>query len=276
MPWSKPDALVVVDPEADRRYAALIAERGLDPDGAFEGRYAEWEWNHGRHMFDSLVEPAEGKTVLEFGCHYGGTAVVLAALGAKVTAIDPDAACFDVARVNAARYGVEADIQFLHVPDTRRMPFESASFDWVSCNGVLDYVPRELLADVQAEIGRVLKPGGLLFAAGTSNRLWPREVHTRRWLVNYLPRALDGLLPGPPPRRGVSPAQLLRGFGDFDDLTAADGGRLYVEMKTRTGLAGPALAALSLGGRCLDWVGLSPGMLAPSTLFILRKRTSKP
>jgi len=258
----------IVDEAADRRFHELARGLSLDPGARFVGGYVDWEWAHARHVFDGLVESVRGRRVLELGCNLGATAIVLAALGAEVTAVDPSASLLDLARANAARHGVAARIAFVHVADTTRLPFESGHFDWVSCNSVLEYVASEDLAGVLREIDRTLRHGGILAVLGTSNRLWPRENHSGRWLVHYLPRRL-----GDPQRaRGVAIWQIRRVLRDYDDLTRARGGRLYVAMKARMGVTGRKLLALDVASQVLSRLGISPGAVAPTTSLLLRKR----
>jgi SAM-dependent methyltransferase len=244
----------------------MAARAGLDPDARFVGGYVDWEWRHARHAFDGLVEPVRGREVLELGCNLGATAIVLAALGAEVTAVDPSADFLALARANAERYELGARIAFLHVPDTRCLPLETRSFDWISCNSVLEYVAPEAVAGVLAEIDRVLRPGGIVAILGTSNRLWPREDHSRRWLVNYVPRRLDRLWG--PQQRGISPWTIRRVLRDYDDLTAMDGARLLVALKARMGASRAKLAAAAALGR----LGLPVGSLGPTISMLLRKR----
>jgi SAM-dependent methyltransferase len=262
----------VVDGEADRRFGELARALSLDPAARFVGGYVDWEWGHARHVFDGLVEPmVEGRAVLEVGCNMGATAIVLAALGAEVTAVDPDPRYLELARANAIRHGVEARIAFLHVEDTTRMPLDPGSFDWVSCNSVLEYVAPEALPGVLREIDRVLRPGGVAAVFGTSNRLWPREDHSGRWFVHYLPRWVDRLL-GRRFHRGVGVWQIRRELRAYDDLTRARGGRLYVAMKARMGVTGRKLLALDAASFLLATLGVSPGAAAPTTTLVLRKR----
>jgi SAM-dependent methyltransferase len=235
------------------------------------GGYVDWEWAHARHVFDGLVAPVRGRAVLEMGCNVGATAVVLAALGAEVTAVDPSAALVELARANAARHGLGPRIAFHHVADTRRMPFESGRFDWICCNSVLEYVAPEALQSVLRELDRVLRPGGIAAIFGTSNRLWPREGHTGRWLVNYLPRGVDRLT-GKHRARGVGAWQVRGVLRGYDDLTRARGGRLYVALKARMGVKGNKLLALAAASRVLAAAGISPGALGPTMTLILRKR----
>jgi SAM-dependent methyltransferase len=268
-------APAIVDPEADRSFRALASRLRLDPDARFVGGYVGWEWAHARHVFEGLVAPVRGEPVLEVGCNMGATAIVLAALGAEVTAVDPNPAYLDLARANAARYGLSSRIAFVHVADTTRMPLERARFSWVSCNSVLEYVPPAALAGVLAEIDRVLRPGGLVAVLGTSNRLWPREGHSGRWLVNYVPRRLDFLLrpaPGARVARGITARGIRAVLRDYEDRTQADGGRLYVAMKARMGVSGGKLLALAVASRALASIGVSPGAVAPTMTLLLQKR----
>jgi SAM-dependent methyltransferase len=96
------------------------------------------------------------------------------------------------------------------------------------CNSVLEYVRPDQLAAIVGELRRVLKPGGRLLVTGTSSRLSPKEVHSGRWLVNYLPRRIDSWL-GRCRQRGLDPFRLRRlvrdGFTDEDAPAAAASGR---------------------------------------------------
>lgn len=269
-------APAIVDPRADLDFRALAARRGMDAGARFVGGYVDWEWRHARHLFDGVAEPVRGRAVLELGCNVGATAIVLATLGADVTAIDPDADLVDVARANAARYGLGGRVHFAHVADTTRLPFADGAFAWVSCNSVLEYVPQAALAGVLREVDRVLAPGGIVAVIGTSNRLWPREQHSRRWLVNYAPRALDGLWRGHPPRRGITAASVRRVLRGYDDRIAADGGALFVELKARMGASGWKLGLMRAAAGLLASAGVSPGVVGPTITMLLQKRGSIP
>lgn len=260
----------VVDALADQRFRALAAARGLDPEARFVGGYVAWEWRHARHAFEALPRSLAGARVLELGCNVGATAIVLASLGAAVTAVDRDAGVIALARENAARFGLSGRIAFEPVGDGR-LPFEGGSFDIVSCNSVLEYVDPAALARVLGEIDRVLDRSGLLVVLGTSNRLWPREAHSRRLLINYLPRALDRVIAGAPLRRGVSARRIRRALAGYRDLAAAGGGARFVEMKRRMGARGPWLWALRLGAAAVARAGVSPGALGPTLTLLLQK-----
>jgi SAM-dependent methyltransferase len=91
--------------------------------------------------------------VLELGCGPGRYVSILAALGHRVTGVDPLAFPF---WEEIKRRWPETTL----IPDVRaeRVPFSDASFDSVVCVGALLYFddPREALG----ELRRVLRPGG--------------------------------------------------------------------------------------------------------------------
>lgn len=268
---SQPERLQIVDADADQRFREMVTELGWDIDDRWVGGYVDYEWSHGRHVFEQYAP--DGKRVLEFGSNFGGTSTVLAALGAHVSAVDVDAKYVALTRLNTARYGMRDRVEVHHVPDTRTLPFETASFDAVSAISVLEYVDPQHLAQVQREIDRVLRPGGLIFISGTSNRLWPREVHSGKWLVNYLPRFVDHWVGGRPIARGLWPWQLRFGFGRYVNLDAEDRGLRYLTAKRRiAGTASPprALEALT---RLLRMAGTSAGLFTPNIAVVLRKRS---
>ena len=260
----------VVDPTADARFRALVTSMNLDPDDPWIGSaYVDHEWHHGRHAF-AASPSLRGRHVLEFGCNVGATAVVLAALGAHVTAVDVDERCVQIARLNAERYGVGDRVTFHHLPDTRALPFAARTFDVISCNSVLEYVPDLHLAPVQQELDRVLRPGGDVVVVGTSNRLWPRELHSGVLGVNYLPRRLADRL-ARRPIRSVSSWRIRRGFRAYEDLSLAHDRSAFVAMKAGTGMSTAKLRLLSRATRVTAPFGISVGMLMPSVSLFLRK-----
>ena len=178
----------ICDTAADQQFQLAVREQFPD-SYAFEARYVEHEMAHIGHLFATGVCPVDGKGVLEFGCNIGATSIVLAHYGARVTAVDVSPACLKMARLNTRRYG-SAGIRFQPVDEGERLPFADGEFDVVTCNSVLEYVRPELLTGVQRELSRVLKPGGLLLVFGTSNRLSPVEMHSRRMVQQLHPKAI--------------------------------------------------------------------------------------
>lgn len=241
---------------------------GLKPRDPWVGGYVDYEWDHLRLVLEVMPLRLPGMHVLEFGCNVGASAILFSHLGAKVSATDISAEWITLARLNAERYGI-GDIGFVHVTDSRKLPFADGQFDLIACNSVLEYVETSELAAVQRELDRVLAPGGMILLTGTSNRLWPREAHTRHWLVNYLPRPFDRLW-GKPLQRGIWPWTARHGFGpQYDNLDTANTNNFFARSRNRMGVRSRHLQLLLLAARLL---GVGPGMLAQNISCLLQKR----
>ncbi len=266
-----PQNLDIVDWSADQRFRAFAENIGLDADDIWVGGYADYQWRNDRYFFEALA--VAGKSILEFGANVGATAVVLARLGARVTAVDINPDYIELARLNAQRYGVAQHIQFLHISDTTQLPFAAESFDGVTIASVLHCVMCDQLPSVQREIDRVVKRGGVIQVTATSSRLWPREIHSQRWLVNYLPRAVDTLLRLPGSlQRGIFPWQVRRGFGDYVNLDLQDRGASYLAAKAKMEHSPVKLHCLRIANRVVTSLGLSIGLCAPCIAVALRKK----
>lgn len=262
----------IVDLAADAEFRKAALAMGWNPDSRWVGGYVQYEWDHGRHVFETIGTPVSGARVLEFGCNFGATSVVLAALGASVLAVDVDAETIDLARLNVQRYGLANSIDIRHVADTRQLPISDGTMDIVSCNSVLEYVPHDILPAVQREIARVLRPGGAILIMGTSSRLCPREVHSGVLGTNWLPRFVDRIT-GRSPQRGVWPWELLKGFGpEFENADLLDGCQSYLEAKRRMGVSPGRLHLLRSISRVSVAARVTPGLLTPSVSVTLVKR----
>jgi hypothetical protein len=102
----------------------------------------------------------------------------------------------------------------------------------------------------------------LLVFHGTSNRLWPREVHSRSFRGNWLPKRLS---PGAP--RGVNPLSIRRALVGYVDLLM-NNRRAFVEIKAKQGMSRASSSILAITAAALH---LSPGMLLHSFILLLRK-----
>ena len=265
----------IVDRQADHRFREMARAFGYDPTGIWVDGYVDYEWKRSRYFIQSYVQDLGKTHVLEFGCNVGGTAIVFAHLGAAVTAVDVDPRTTALAQANALRYGVN-DIAFAVLPGgSTPLPFDDATFDIVSCNSVLEYVDPPLLEGIAQELGRVLKEGGTIFIMGTSSRLAPREVHSCRWLINYLPLFIDRLVGHRVSlQRGVWPWRIRGYFPGFRDLTLEDRGDAYISARRATGLATAKVRTLRTLIPIVGQVGWSIGMITPSLFLALRKPPS--
>ena len=118
-----------------------------------------------------LVEPAPGDRVLDAGTGSGNLAAALARRGARVTGIDFCEPAFELARPKAP----DATFQFGDL--TRPLPFETASFDKVTCSAVLHVLSEDQQRFALTELGRVLRPGGRLVVTAFANGFSALKVY---------------------------------------------------------------------------------------------------
>jgi SAM-dependent methyltransferase len=96
------------------------------------------------------------RTILELGCGTGNDAARLAGEGYSVTAIDLSGEAIEQAR---ARFG--SMVRFVVADMTQRLPFPDGGFDAVMSNVAMHMFPDGVTRAVFAEVGRLVRPGGL-------------------------------------------------------------------------------------------------------------------
>jgi SAM-dependent methyltransferase len=96
------------------------------------------------------------RTILELGCGTGNDAARLAAEGYAVTAIDISGEAIEQAR---ARFGTA--VTFSVADMTRRLPYADEAFDAVMSNVAVHMFPDRVTRSLFAEIGRLVRSGGL-------------------------------------------------------------------------------------------------------------------
>jgi SAM-dependent methyltransferase len=131
--------------------------------------------------------------ILDVGCSTGGSTVAMA-LSARlspevVVGVDPDSLSLRAAEARARGHGLDPHkIMFIRNRPDDVLPFSNDRFDLVVCVSVLEFLPRaaarRMLVD---EMKRVTRPGGHLFLA-TPNPLRLRDVHSKRWLGDFVRR----------------------------------------------------------------------------------------
>jgi SAM-dependent methyltransferase len=124
---------------------------------AAERFHSSTEWQ----AVQELIGPTRGKA-LDIGAGRGISAFALANDGWTTVALEPDASQL-VGAGAIRRLAAEADVR-IDVVETwgEALPFESAMFDLVYVRQVLHHA-RDL-PQLCSEIGRVLKPGGMIIA----------------------------------------------------------------------------------------------------------------
>jgi SAM-dependent methyltransferase len=96
------------------------------------------------------------RTILELGCGTGNDAARLAGEGYSVTAIDLSAEAIGNAQ---ARFGSMAG--FIIADMTQRLAFPDGNFDAVMSNVAMHMFPDDATRAVFAEVGRLVRTGGL-------------------------------------------------------------------------------------------------------------------
>jgi SAM-dependent methyltransferase len=119
------------------------------------GEDLDWEGLWTRPFLVPLRE-AGVRTILELGCGTGNDAARLAAEGYSVTAIDVSGEAIGQA---SARFGSMA--RFLVADMTQPLPFPDGGFDAVMSNVAVHMFPDSVTRAVFAEIGRLVRAGGL-------------------------------------------------------------------------------------------------------------------
>ncbi|OHD72236.1 MAG: hypothetical protein A2177_09420 [Spirochaetes bacterium RBG_13_68_11] len=112
--------------------------------------------------------PPKGASVLELGCGSGRGAAFLLASGYEVTGVDASAGMVaEAARLHPELAG---RVSRAAVPFPADLPLLRHSFDAVVAIGMFMHIPDAGLPDTVLQIGRLLRPGGVLFIDGSVGR----------------------------------------------------------------------------------------------------------
>ena len=204
----------------------------------------------------------DGLRVLDIGCGGGFLAEEFAALGCRVTGVDPSPASVSAARAHAAGRGLGIDYR---VGAGEALPAPDAAFAVACCCDVLEHVSD--LDRVISETARVLRPGGL-YLFDTINRTlaskllaikvmqqWPltrlTDVALHDWDMFITPAELaaalerHGLAPGPVTGLGAR----ARPLAALRHLVSARRGRItYGELSRRLDVGQVRTTAVSYMG----------------------------
>jgi 2-polyprenyl-3-methyl-5-hydroxy-6-metoxy-1,4-benzoquinol methylase len=145
-----------------------------------------------RRHFQRFSIDLHNKTILDFGCGSGASSIILSKLGGKkIVGVDFAKDSVEIARLRARDSAVQDRVDFLCMPETRKLPFQDESFTLILCNGVIEHIPPAERDVYIIELWRLLAPGGYFFVHETPNRLWPIDSHTTGLpLVPYMPLKL--------------------------------------------------------------------------------------
>jgi 2-polyprenyl-6-hydroxyphenyl methylase / 3-demethylubiquinone-9 3-methyltransferase len=222
------------------------------------GRFAYFRDVLARRFGDGIA----GLRVLDIGCGGGFLAEEFAALGCRVTGVDPSPASIGAARAHAAGRGLRIDYQ---VGAGEELPVPDASVGVACCCDVLEHVSD--VDRVISETARVLEPGGL-YLFDTVNRTrtskllaikaaqqWPltrlTDVAFHNWDMFITPAELAAVLE----RHGLAPGETT-GLGPratpftvIRSLASARRGRItYGELSRRLDVGQVSSTAISYMG----------------------------
>lgn len=126
-----------------------------------------WNLDYFERVVLPLLNFAQNGRVLDVGCGNGGISLLLAELrpDLQITGIDFESKPLEDARIYASRNGLN-NLSF-EQDDAHELKYEDGTFDGVLCQTVLTHV-RDAETVVR-EMGRVLKSGGVFFAAEYTN-----------------------------------------------------------------------------------------------------------
>lgn len=158
----------------------------------------------------TVLNLTPGARLLDAGCGTGQFALEMAARGCRVTGIDLAPTMIERARRHGEQRGIGVEWR---VGDLTHLADDDASFDAVMARVSLQFVPDPLAA--LRELGRVLRPGGRLFASVPGalspiyRELWRRFERPEETVANgILPWELEALLTA----NGWS---IIDGWGEF-------------------------------------------------------------
>jgi len=191
---------------------AQAAGGGANVDAAevakFEAMASEWWDPHGKfrplHMLNpcrlgyaveqialthgrdpAARRPFEGLSILDIGCGGGLLSEPMARLGADVTGVDPAERNIPVARIHAARMGLEIDYR---VATAEALVAAGESFDAVLNMEVVEHVP-----DPQAYLdacAALVRPGGIMICSTINRnaRSYMMAIVGAEQVMRWLPR----------------------------------------------------------------------------------------
>ena len=156
----------------------------LDARAVIHQRFSTNPYGWFKWIFDTLLKTPENARILELGCGHGllwKENITRIPAGWNLTLSDLSPGMLDAAWRNLVVTG--RTIQFKEI-DAQAIPFEDESFDAVIANHMLYHVPDRPKAI--AEIKRVVKPGGHVFATTIGEnhikemRNWYARVHVSK------------------------------------------------------------------------------------------------
>ena len=171
----------------DASVNVAYAAGGRQASRGFLKRELERPYSHAANICRWIAHLNPIERVLDVGCGTGGLSLALAWTfpDAVVECVDASAVSLRAAELRIAGYGMVQRIRPRFLAPNSPFPFESESFDLVTCTSVLEFVTKaEDRSRLLGEIRRVVKPGGYIVLT-TPNAWYPFELHSGRLIGNW-------------------------------------------------------------------------------------------
>jgi SAM-dependent methyltransferase len=224
----------------------------------------------GRHAYAwERVRAARSRAHLDIGCYDGAFLASLGSLGVRrLVGVDVEG---DAIANGRQRF---PELELVHVPDTRTLPFDDVSFDSVSLLDVLEHLSLSDQEALLGEVRRVLRPGGAFIVTvprrhalsvldlGNLKFRFPR-LHRRWYSLRHGAEAYEQ-------RYGANP------FGLVGDVSAEKGWHEHFSpagLNALLAASGMALVDVDGAGRFLRLIVpvrlLAPGRLRPGVTRLI-------
>lgn len=160
--------------ESDERYLLKLFEMYTNLNDDMTGNV---------NRLQQVIGSLKGKRILDFGCGYGSFLIYCLKRGYDVTGVDISRQRLEFFSVIFELSGLPEFLRSRYIIyDGRNLPFSDNSFDVVVANQVLEHVRR--VREVIAELGRVLKKGGILY---TRSPDYSRSFYEPHYRVLWFP-----------------------------------------------------------------------------------------
>ena len=126
-------------------------------------KYDELANKHYEKIASLLMDRVDctGKRVVDIGCGTGILSFIGLEKGAfHMSCVDPSQNMLDMCMKKSVSKGYSKELISFSKGDSKRLPFDDASFDVVLSNMVLGMIPDQ--QDALIEFNRILRPGGIL------------------------------------------------------------------------------------------------------------------
>jgi SAM-dependent methyltransferase len=162
-----------------------------DPSPEFLKRELERPYRHSGNICRWIRHLTPMDRILDVGCGTAGLSLALAWTfpSAIIECFDVDELAVQAARLRIIGYSMVERIRPHVLAPNSSFPFESESFDLVTCASVLEFITTtEDRSRLLHEMRRVVRPGGHILLT-TPNPWYPFELHSGQLMGNWHHRA---------------------------------------------------------------------------------------